>query len=322
MPILIEQLGLSNRTLSRLKLRNIWTAESLTHYTKEELSRFNGFGKTCLKEVIEKLAEQNLSLKPDPLDQYGFSARTFGVLKRVGIKRLDELTKLSEDNLLRYKNAGTKVLDEIKRKLNEAGLELKSTLKSEMVKYDLRNDVHIVGELSNVHCIEKSDTLLLMLTIVSKEGRRQTFQCIYFGTDVLEKQAWLVNKHVVKVRARVYKGQYRNISFRIKELTNVDGVEEDVDPFQVLFSGFISNPYQTKTGIRFELHKNEREFLVCHVNVSGHIEDKKQEIRTFINSNQPILVQGNSGVLSEESFILHATEQFEKVNSKEEEKLV
>lgn len=316
----IEELGLSFRVLSRLKLRNIQTVYDLTRYSKEELSRFDGFGQICLNEVILKLSEYNLNLKASPLDKYNFSVRTRGVLKRAGIYHLEKLAELTEEAILSYRNAGVHVLEEIKQKMKESGLKLKDSLpRPKEEQYNLTNEVILVGEVSNVHVVKKSDTLLIKLTIDSNEGKKQTFQCIYFGRDVQEKQNWLVKRQTIRVRARVYKGQYQNMSFRIQEFLEHDPCFQD--HFQITFSGFIRNPYQTKTGVRFELHKNEREFLICHMKVTEGIDKVKTTIRNYLDLDTPIVVKGKSGILKSNSFILYTEEQIEQVEKTKEEAL-
>ncbi len=63
-------------------------------------------------EVIEENKFENLTI--EDLD---LSVRSYNCLKRAGITTVDELTELSEDDMMKFKNLGKKSLKEIKDKL-------------------------------------------------------------------------------------------------------------------------------------------------------------------------------------------------------------
>ena len=60
----IEELELSARSFNCLKRANISTLADLTQKTEEEMMRVRNLGRKSLKEVISKLHERGLSLKP------------------------------------------------------------------------------------------------------------------------------------------------------------------------------------------------------------------------------------------------------------------
>ena len=62
--IKIDDLDFSNRTYNCLKRQGIETLEELAGYNEEELMNIRNFGQKSLDEVVEKLTEYNMSLRP------------------------------------------------------------------------------------------------------------------------------------------------------------------------------------------------------------------------------------------------------------------
>ncbi len=60
----VDDLDFSNRTYNCLKRQGIETLEELRNYSEEELMNIRNFGQKSLDEVIEKLTEYNLELRP------------------------------------------------------------------------------------------------------------------------------------------------------------------------------------------------------------------------------------------------------------------
>ena len=54
------------------------------------------------------------------------SVRSYNCLKRAAIHTVKDLTKLSEDDMLKVRNLGRKSLDEVIQKLNALGLNLRN----------------------------------------------------------------------------------------------------------------------------------------------------------------------------------------------------
>ena len=59
------------------------------------------------------------------LEVMDLSVRSYNCLKRAGIHTVEDLTKKTEDDMLKVKNLGRKSLDEVIAKLNDLGLGLK-----------------------------------------------------------------------------------------------------------------------------------------------------------------------------------------------------
>lgn len=60
----VEELDLSVRSYNCLKRAGINTVEELISRTEEEMMKVRNLGKKSLEEVLNKLAELGLSLKP------------------------------------------------------------------------------------------------------------------------------------------------------------------------------------------------------------------------------------------------------------------
>lgn len=60
------------------------------------------------------------------IDDMDLSVRSFNCLKRAGIQTVEDLTKKSEEDMLKVRNLGRKSLDEVISKLESYGLSLKS----------------------------------------------------------------------------------------------------------------------------------------------------------------------------------------------------
>jgi DNA-directed RNA polymerase subunit alpha len=119
------------------------------------LLAYKNFGETSLNEIKAMLRQKRLRLgqlleepqgellslhrpattegDPDLLNrsvtELELSARSRKCLQRLGITTLNELAARSEQELLSIKNFGQTSLNEIKRRLNELGLSLRTTAK-------------------------------------------------------------------------------------------------------------------------------------------------------------------------------------------------
>ena len=60
------------------------------------------------------------------IEEMDLSVRSYNCLKRAGIHTVEDLTKKSEDDMLKVRNLGRKSLDEVIAKLKSYGLDLKS----------------------------------------------------------------------------------------------------------------------------------------------------------------------------------------------------
>ncbi|HCH68684.1 MAG: DNA-directed RNA polymerase subunit alpha [Eubacteriales bacterium] len=73
-------------------------------------------------ERQETIKEKVLEMTIEDLDM---SVRSFNCLKRAGIDTVEDLTKRTESEMIKFRNLGKKSLDEVIQKLHSLGLELK-----------------------------------------------------------------------------------------------------------------------------------------------------------------------------------------------------
>ena len=73
-------------------------------------------------ERQETIKEKVLEMTIEDLDM---SVRSFNCLKRAGIDTVEDLTKRTESEMIKFRNLGKKSLDEVTQKLHSLGLELK-----------------------------------------------------------------------------------------------------------------------------------------------------------------------------------------------------
>ncbi len=76
--------------------------------------------------MVEKEEDQKEKALEMTIEELELSVRSFNCLKRAGINTVEELTQKSEDDMMKVRNLGKKSLDEVKAKLDELGLGLRS----------------------------------------------------------------------------------------------------------------------------------------------------------------------------------------------------
>ncbi len=151
----VSDFELSVRSRNCLKQMNIHTLGDLLKITEAELLAYKNFGETSLNEIKAMLRQKRLRLgqlleepqgellslhrptatdgDPDLMNrsvtELELSARSRKCLQRLGITTLSELAARSEQELLSIKNFGQTSLNEIKRRLNELGMSLRTSAK-------------------------------------------------------------------------------------------------------------------------------------------------------------------------------------------------
>lgn len=74
--------------------------------------------------MIEREDEQNSQILEMQIEDLDLSVRSYNCLKRAGINTVEELTRKSEEDMMKVRNLGKKSLKEVKQKLDELGLGL------------------------------------------------------------------------------------------------------------------------------------------------------------------------------------------------------
>ncbi|MCI7146336.1 MAG: DNA-directed RNA polymerase subunit alpha [Clostridiales bacterium] len=77
--------------------------------------------------MIEKEVNQQAKALEMTIEELELSVRSFNCLKRAAINTVEELTRKSEEDMMKVRNLGKKSLDEVKNKLEELGLSLRQS---------------------------------------------------------------------------------------------------------------------------------------------------------------------------------------------------
>lgn len=77
--------------------------------------------------MVEKEDEVHNSVLDKSIDDLDLSVRSYNCLKRAGISTVDELVKMTEEEMMKVRNLGRKSLEEVQQKLGDLGLSLRSS---------------------------------------------------------------------------------------------------------------------------------------------------------------------------------------------------
>src|SRR5699024_5274895 len=94
----------------------------------EHLNIFVGLtdGAQKAEIMVEKEEDQIEKLLEMTIEELDLSVRSYNCLKRAGINTVQELANKTEDDMMRVRNLGRKSLDEVKNKLADLDLSLRS----------------------------------------------------------------------------------------------------------------------------------------------------------------------------------------------------
>lgn len=94
----------------------------------EHLNIFVGLTEEAqeMEIMVEKEEDQKEKVMEKTIEELDLSVRSYNCLKRAGINTVQELTTKTEEDMMKVRNLGRKSLDEIKSKLAELGLSLRS----------------------------------------------------------------------------------------------------------------------------------------------------------------------------------------------------
>jgi DNA-directed RNA polymerase subunit alpha len=148
----VSDFELSVRSRNCLQKMNIQTLGDLIMKTEQELLSYKNFGETSLSEIKEVLSQKGLRLgqgledkggdvppgrnpleataAPEvlsmPIDELSLSVRSRRCMERLEVHTVRDLINKTEVELMSAKNFGMTSLNEIKKKLAEMGLSLRS----------------------------------------------------------------------------------------------------------------------------------------------------------------------------------------------------
>jgi len=95
----------------------------------EHLKLFIGLTDTSanLEIMVEKEQEEKDRLLELPIEELDLSVRSYNCLKRAGINTVEDLTRKTEEDMMKIRNLGKKSLQEVKEKLANLGLSLRAS---------------------------------------------------------------------------------------------------------------------------------------------------------------------------------------------------
>ena len=76
--------------------------------------------------MVEKEEDQIEKVLEMTIEELDLSVRSYNCLKRAGINTVLELANKSEDEMMKVRNLGRKSLEEVKAKLDELNLDLRT----------------------------------------------------------------------------------------------------------------------------------------------------------------------------------------------------
>ena len=76
--------------------------------------------------LVEPQADSKIKVLEMSVEDLDLSVRSYNCLKRAGIHTVEDLTKRSEEDMLKVRNLGRKSLEEVVKKLEDLGLSLKT----------------------------------------------------------------------------------------------------------------------------------------------------------------------------------------------------
>ena len=87
-------------------------------------------------DLVDNMDEQNILVSQDDdktqkvlemsIEDLDLSVRSYNCLKRANIHTVEDLTKRTEEDMLKVRNLGRKSLEEVVKKLEDLGLSLKA----------------------------------------------------------------------------------------------------------------------------------------------------------------------------------------------------
>ena len=95
----------------------------------EHLKLFNDLtdAGSSMEIMVEKEEEAIDRLMEMTIEELDLSVRSYNCLKRAGINTIGELTRKTEEDMMKVRNLGKKSLQEVKDKLGALGLSLRES---------------------------------------------------------------------------------------------------------------------------------------------------------------------------------------------------
>ena len=99
-------------------------AKALCEHIRLFVDLSDAFSGTTI--LVSSDGDKHTKILEMSIEEMDLSVRSYNCLKRAGIHTVEDLTKKSEDDMLKVRNLGRKSLDEVIAKLHSYGLDLRS----------------------------------------------------------------------------------------------------------------------------------------------------------------------------------------------------
>jgi DNA-directed RNA polymerase subunit alpha len=99
-------------------------AKALCEHIRLFVDLSDAFSGTTI--LVSSDGDKHTKILEMSIEEMDLSVRSYNCLKRAGIHTVEDLTKTSEDDMLKVRNLGRKSLDEVIAKLHSYGLDLRS----------------------------------------------------------------------------------------------------------------------------------------------------------------------------------------------------
>lgn len=100
------------------------SAKAIGEYVKLFVDLSDTFSGTTI--LVSSEGDKHIRILEMSIEEMDLSVRSYNCLKRAGIHTVEDLTKKSEDDMLKVRNLGRKSLDEVIAKLRSYGFDLRS----------------------------------------------------------------------------------------------------------------------------------------------------------------------------------------------------
>lgn len=210
----IDYLGLSVRAYNIMRRNNVATINDLLNFSIENLMQIKHAGSRIQNEILSKISQycvinetlvvnkmnsnqnkavvqRNASCKSEintkiaTIAELNLSTRARNVLQKQNITTIDELSNMSDKDLMRMQNAGEKTRNEIRHELNKYHQELSQNDKSNVA----------LG-------IQYREKPIFSYLCLSKDIRNKNIECLGLSTDIID---FLHSQNVITINDLIKK---------------------------------------------------------------------------------------------------------------------
>ena len=202
----IGDIGLSNATVCFFRDNGIETTED---FLKNE-KKLKNIGKDAYAEVVKngKIYGLNISAKKDEfydktimqnksmsIKELGLSVKTYGCLKRAGLKTVNDILEKTEKEIKLIRNLGDKSYDEVIEKINYLGLSLKE------------------NEENNIECCNERDSSIKLKELIA--AIRFTYRKIKIKEDEINNLNIVIKQKIDKINLEMNSSKQNILNLKV-----------------------------------------------------------------------------------------------------------